>query len=285
MRSLLPRLLLAVIVLGALSACTQPAAVPSQPTAAAQPTSAPAATEAPAATATTAPTATTEATATTPATATTAPTATTAATATTEASPTAASSGGDTSNAPTGQAAFNLLVDSAKAQLAQKAWRVTINGKDENGKDQNIVLEVVRPGSFHMVTAEAEFIVVPEGTFLKQGADGKWEKSPMDMSGLMSQALDEGNIEQQIKDLQPNEIKLVGADIVNGKPTWVYQYTTTQDVGGTKVQSDTKMWIGVADKLPYKAEVSSEVNKANSLSTIMYDYDPNIKIEAPQVSG
>ena len=32
------------------------------------------------------------------------------------------------------------------------------------------------------------------------------------------------NIEQQIKDLKPEEINFLGPDLVGGKPVWIYHY-------------------------------------------------------------
>ena len=166
-------------------------------------------------------------------------------------------------------------------QLASKAFRATITGKDESGADSTTVIEMVPPDSFHLTSGPSEFIVVPDGTFLK-GEDGKWEKSPMDMSALMADAMSQQNIEQQIKDLKPEEITFLGPDLVGGKPAWIYQYKSKQDVGGSTIDTLTKMWIGVLDKLPYKGEVASTVNNVTTTSNITYEYDDSITIEAPK---
>jgi hypothetical protein len=286
MRQFLPRALLMVVVLAVVSACGAPAAVPSQATSAPQPT-APAATEAPAATtaaatetpaaatATEAPATPTEA----PPTA--APTTTTAPTATTEPSPTADAA----ANAPQGQDAFNLLLDAAKAQLAQKAWRTTLTITDADGKETQSTIEFVKPDSLHMATPGQEIIVVKDGTFMKRGAD-KWIKSPVDMSGMITDLLSQQGLESIMKDVKYEDIKLAGVDMINGKPAWIYQYKSSMDVGGTKVATDSKTWIGVLDKLPYKIEGVSNTDKGGKTTVVgVYEYPDNITIEAPNVTG
>lgn len=285
MRSLLPRLLLALIVLGTLTACGQPAAVPSQPTAAPQATTAPAATVVPAATATAAPSATTPATATSAPTATIAATATTAATATIAPSPTTPAPAADESNAPQGQGALDLLVQSGKAQLDQNAFRATLTTTDAGGKETTVVLEYVKPNSFHIASPEQEIIIVKDGTFIKQGA-APWQKSPVDMQSMMSDILSQQGIEAMIKDVKYQDIKLVGVDVIGGKPMWVYQYKSTLDAGGTQVSAESKNWIGVLDKLPYRVEAVSDAGSgAKYTVTGVYEYGDNIKIEAPAVTG
>jgi hypothetical protein len=281
MRQSLPRALLLVVLLAVVSACGAPAAVPSQATSAPQPTTAPATTEAavataaPAATATEAPLIPTEA----PATV--VPTATTAPTPTTEPSPTADAA----ANAPQGQGALDLLLEAAKAQLAQKAWRTTLTITEADGKETKSTIEFVKPGSLHMVTPSQEIIVVKDGTFMKRGAD-KWIKSPVDMSGMITDLLSQQGLESIMKDVKYEDIKLAGVDMINGKPAWIYQYKSSMDVGGTKVATDSKTWIGVLDKLPYKMEGVSDTGKGGKTTvTGVYEYPDNITIEAPNVTG
>jgi hypothetical protein len=272
MRPLFQRLLLVLLVVGALSACTQAAPAPSQT-----------ATEPPATTAgaTAEPTQAPEATATAAPTAAPAATETTAPTTTPAPSPTPDLA----ANAPTGQAALDLLVQASKAQLAQAAFRATITGKDANGKDTALVIEYVKPDGFHLVTSEQEFIIVKDGTFMK-APNGKWQKSPVNVQGLISEVLNEQSIERLVKDLNYQDVKLVGADIIAGKPVWVYQYKSTSDIGGAKVATDTKTWIGIADKLPYRMESESDSGSGAKSSMVgTYEYDESIKIVAPSVSG
>lgn len=184
--------------------------------------------------------------------------------------------------APTGQAGIDLLLGAMRAQLAQKAFRMNMTTED-GGKTTTMIMEHVAPSSFHSKTAGTEFIVVEGATYIKE-ADGKWQKTPMDMSGMVSQILSPEVVEDLAKHITVEKMKFLGPDLIDGKPMWVYQYETAMDLGGTKVDSAAKVWLGVLDKLPYRQESESDsfVNKGSKTkSTIVYEYDPGIKIEAP----
>jgi hypothetical protein len=184
--------------------------------------------------------------------------------------------------APTGQAGIDLLLGAMRAQLAQKAFRMTVTSED-GGKSTTMTIEYVAPDSLHSKTEATEVIVV-EGTTYIKGSDGKWQKSPMDMSGMISQALSPEIVDEMAKNITVEKLKFVGPDLIDGKPMWVYRYETTMDLAGTKIDSTAKVWLGALDKLPYRQESESDsiVNKeGKTKSTIVYAYDPNIKIEAP----
>ena len=117
---------------------------------------------------------------------------------------------------------------------------------------------------------------------MKQGE--KWIKSPINMGEMMSGLLNQQNIEEMLKEMDVADLKFIGLDTVNGKPTWVYQHATSMKVGEQAIKSQGKSWLGITDKLVYKMESESDslVNKGGKTkTTVLYDYDPNIKIEAP----
>jgi hypothetical protein len=64
---------------------------------------------------------------------------------------------------------------------------------------------------------------------------------------------------------------LVGPDILDGKPMLVYQYTLNN--------SPAKLWVGVADGLPYKVE---SVSKSGAKTTVtISDYNAQIVLTPP----
>lgn len=185
--------------------------------------------------------------------------------------------------APSGSDALNLLTSAMQAQLAAKSWR-TVMTFDDGGKVLATTLEFVAPGSLHMITGPGqETIIVKEGSYQKDKT-GTWQKSPVDMSSIVTTILDPKNAQDLLKDVTIDKLKFVGPDLIGGKPTWVYQYATQAKVGDQTINSTAKVWIGVLDKLPYKLEGESDsvVNKGGKTKiTIIYEYGPNIKIEAP----
>jgi len=185
--------------------------------------------------------------------------------------------------APTGQAGIDLLLGAMRAQLAQKAFRMNMTTEDA-GKTSTMTIEYVAPGSFHSkMSTGTELVVVKEGSYIK-GSDGKWQKSAVNMSSVVSQVLSPQAVEDLAKSITVDKMKFLGPDLLDGKPMWVYQYDTTMDLVGTKINNTAKVWLGVLDKLPYKQEGESDsvLNKgAKTKTSGTWEYDPNIKIEAP----
>jgi hypothetical protein len=155
---------------------------------------------------------------------------------------------------------------------------------EDAGKTTDMTIEYVAPDSFHSkMGAGTEIVVVKDGSYIR-GSDGKWQKSPMDMSSVVAQVLSPQAVEDLAKNITVEKLKFIGPDLIDGKPMWVYQYETTMDLAGTKINSTAKVWLGILDKLPYKQEGESDsvLHKGGKTKTSgTWEYDPNIKIEAP----
>lgn len=170
-----------------------------------------------------------------------------------------------------------------QAQLAAKSWRLVMTLDDGNGKVSVTTTEFVAPSSMHMIRASQELIILKEGSYVKDQG-GAWRKPPVDMSSMMTTILDPKNVQDLLKDVTVDNLKFVGPDLIGGKPAWVYQFASQVKLGDQTINSTTKIWIGALDKLPYKSESEGDsvVNKGGKTkTTIIYEYDPNIKIEAP----
>jgi hypothetical protein len=184
--------------------------------------------------------------------------------------------------APTGQEGIDFLLDASRAQLAQAAFRMNMTSED-GGKITKMIMEYVAPNSFHTTTDGSEFIVVDGASYIK-GANGQWEKTPIDMSRMTAQLLSPELVDELAKNITVEKMQFVGPDVIDGKPMWVYRYETTMELMGEKINSEATVWLGVLDKLPHRQEGESDsiMNKGGKTkSTIVYEYDPNIKIEAP----
>jgi hypothetical protein len=185
--------------------------------------------------------------------------------------------------APTGQAGIDLMLGAMRAQLAQKAFRMNLTTVD-GGETTNMTIEYVAPDSFHSKMSTGTELIVVKGASYMKGADGKWQKSPIDMSAAVKQILSADMIDELAKSITVDKMKFLGPDLLDGKPMWVYQYDTTMDLAGTKISTAAKVWLGVLDKLPYKQEGESDsvAHKGSKTKTSgTWEYDPNIKIEAP----
>ncbi len=78
------------------------------------------------------------------------------------------------------------------------------------------------------------------------------------------------------------DVKQVGTEDLNGQKTRVYEYLTEGTMMGVESKSTTRMWVRESDGLPLKQINDGEAAGVKSLTTQTVEYDPNIKVEAPQ---
>jgi hypothetical protein len=215
------------------------------------------------------------------ATATTAPAQPTASTA-----PTATKPAATPTQAAAELAAGNIpdaIINAQKAVLKQKGVRMRTTITLAGGEATVNIIEFMLPDRVHVTGATNEIIAIRGvGLWMKQ-TGGQWQKLPANDTLLdsMMSAMDAKNLEDTLKDLSIDKFKSLGTELLDGKPMRVYQYTTTMKIGDLSSEGTTKLWIGVADGLPYKSEGDSTTAGTKSTVTTAYEYGSDIKIEAP----
>lgn len=157
--------------------------------------------------------------------------------------------------------------------LGQKAFRLTMTGKGD--KETRTELEFVAPDRFRMKTGPGlERIFIGNDMYLSMG-DGSWQKLP----GAAGAVPDLRAIFDEEGRKWFSDVRYVGEEPANGKPSHVYEYKNRGT--GNAGENDSKVWIAKDNGLPVKIE--SRYRSGNLRSMIIeYDYDPNIKIEAPK---
>jgi len=253
MKQLLASLFILTLLLAACGGSpAAPTAAPAAPTA---PTSAPVAATLPAATK--APVAT-------PVPATTAPTATNA--------PTAAP-------APAGNAK-DAIIAAMLAQLKAGPYRTTTIIVSASGTI-NLTGEMIPPDKLRTTTKtagfETETIAIGDKAWIKR--DGQWGVAPVSGKVALGAAFPALTAEQLGGTI--SDAKAAGAETVNGEQARVYTYTSTTDLGGSKVVSTVKLWVSVKSGLPIKQEIAGEAAgvKSNTVQTV--EYDKTITIAPP----
>ena len=176
-----------------------------------------------------------------------------------------------------------------RAFIAQKGTRMQIINDDLQGTVTTSTLEFVMPGRMHLIADDGMEIlgITDQGVWQREGSTAAWMKFPVDASMLSSYfgMFDAKQIDSTMKEMVVDKFKSAGLDQISGKPMRVYDYDSVSDLTGTKLTSNNKIWIGVADGLPYRVETVSDSPVkpgAKTKSIVVYAYDPNLKIEAPK---
>jgi hypothetical protein len=204
------------------------------------------------------------------------------------ASPAAGGAAGAT--APAGAAAPAGDARSALGEIFRgwtgvKTFRARITGSlpGSGAAQTNLQMEVVLPdrvrGTVAAGGANMEMIMAGGSTYMKMPT-GQWIKAPG--APIDFGTMDPKRYENDFRGSVSN-VSLVGPEVVDGTPTLVYQYDVAEPAApaGAKVgPMHAKVWVGVADRLPRKLEVSGGPGGGTTTITY-YDYNAPITIEAP----
>lgn len=180
-----------------------------------------------------------------------------------------------------------VMTKAVRAQLDAKSYRANVTSTTGNGASTKMLIEYSAPDRYRMTVEGAggeagqgfkmEYVIVGGATYVKTPNSG-WVKSPIDASAMIKSFRDPKMLDELTKTA---DVKLVGADSLDGAPMLVYQYTQDNPMG-MKLKTTSKTWLSVADGLPRKTESEGEFNGAKTkMLMTMSDYNADIKIESP----
>lgn len=173
----------------------------------------------------------------------------------------------------TGEKAAADIEAMAEKVLDQKALRI----KTSVFGDKNFTTEVeyVSPDRFRIKSGPGlERIIIGKDVYMFLG--NSWAKLPGHDGELP-------DIREAFRNERKKffaDVRLVGEEAVNGVKTLVYEYNNKGE--GNPADNDSKIWVAKDSGLPLKIE--SRYKSGSLKATVVeYEYDPNIKIEAPAI--
>ncbi|MEP7359082.1 MAG: hypothetical protein ABI847_17660, partial [Anaerolineales bacterium] len=191
------------------------------------------------------------------------------------AAPTAASGASATeAGAPSGDP-LDIIGQAERAQLnAPQYIRHTVG--TDGDSHYEITIEYIAPDYLHEIVGDNEFVYIKDGGTWRRANGGDWTATSSDGSAQVFAALDPATIDELLASVDINQVKFLGPELLDGRPTWVYQFVTHTDIGNGKVlEATSKLWVGVADGLPYRSEsdnpsVLTEGATGHSETTVDY---------------
>jgi hypothetical protein len=194
------------------------------------------------------------------------------------AAPTEAANAAPTeAGAPSGDP-LDVIGRALRAQLSAPAYRRHTTGVDGD-TTYDILIEYVAPDYLHQVVGKNEFVYIKDVGTWRKGSDGAWIAAPTDSGAPVFAALDPATVDDLLKSVDISQVKFLGPQVLDGRPMWQYQFVTRTDIGNGKIITSTsKLWVGVADGLPYRTESESdsvlhEGAKTQSVSVSEYPTD------------
>lgn len=186
---------------------------------------------------------------------------------------------------PEPSALRSIILDSFNAQDKQ-SWRYNSTTVLANGETHTTLVEYQPTRRYHIVSdSQGGLIIYEDKVYMLQ--DGKWAQAEIPIDSIIDPEATK-RLENTISD-----ISYQGAQFFNDKAMWVCQYTAKQKTGDSEATIEVTIWISNDDRLPYRMDIAGqtlaidgqtgEVKGIDSTSTVIYEYDPSIKITAPEV--
>ncbi|AVP97825.1 hypothetical protein C7S18_11730 [Ahniella affigens] len=161
----------------------------------------------------------------------------------------------------------------ASKDLAYRAHMVTT---DKKGRKFESTMAVQWPNRFHMKNPDSEMIILPQGTWMNAG--GNWMKMPMDMSKMIQQYTPDA-IKAGMDGIRA--VSFLGESDVNGKNCKQYRYDFDSKVMGIRSTGTATISLDASTGFPVRMETTGEAMGQKSSTVVDYEYDPTIRITAP----
>jgi len=171
-------------------------------------------------------------------------------------------------------AVYNKFPRRTRAEVFDPKTKQTTTVLIETDAKDHLHLEVNGMAGTSGITMS--MVIISPTMYLKQGAT--WQKLPGAQSGTMLGMLTDADSLQQLLnafgELASYTVTPAGPEDVNGVPAMAYSSEFTLKDGTT---SKGKAWIGVDGLLVRDSVETSQ----GTVVTTTYEFDPNIKVEAP----
>ncbi|MGI8639581.1 MAG: hypothetical protein ACR2MG_06465 [Pyrinomonadaceae bacterium] len=165
------------------------------------------------------------------------------------------------------------IINATKKFSEVDSFAANLTGNASN-QNFNMDMQYTAPDRYYIKNDISEIIIIGNDSYVN--VEGNWKKVPMQMGDKIKE-LRNSFTEEGMKSLK--DVEYIGKENLDGKEALAYRYKTeTKDVPSV----NSKIWIGADNGLPLKIEIE-KTGKGSALMTTSYDYDKEIKIEAPTV--
>jgi len=165
-------------------------------------------------------------------------------------------------------------ISAAYQKMSHARVRTQTTITSENGKVMHHSSEMDTVERIHATTDNAEFIMLPEGMWMKRGA--QWTKPPVDMSGMVKSFMPLAEeILHSAKNLSDD-----GATTWNGQPAHAYSMDTDTAVMGIHSTAHTKLYLNAGGQIiGSESDGVAMGRKSHTVQNI--SYDDTVRVNAP----
>jgi outer membrane lipoprotein-sorting protein len=171
------------------------------------------------------------------------------------------------------------FVRASKKFLDLPQFTATMDGTGKSSV--SLELEFQAPDRFHMSGVDptthnrSEMVMIGRDIYIQSG--GRWQKIPGDSNAPIPN-LREFFDQEGLKTLK--DAKYDGDETLDGVPMHLYSYQSNQVNANMPYPFTSKIWVGAADGLPHKIEVTYQQGDLKTM-TITYDFEKPVDIKPP----
>ena len=158
------------------------------------------------------------------------------------------------------------------------AFSATIATTDKKGRVTQSEVRTNWPNRFHMKSAESEFIIIGESTWMRPEGQN-WMKFPMSMSKMIDAYKPEA---MRAAIDGTSNVRVLDDASVNGRDCKVFVYDFDAKVMGIRSKGSSTVYLDKATGYPVRAETDGEAMGQRSKTVVDYAYDPEIRVVAPE---
>lgn len=165
-------------------------------------------------------------------------------------------------------------ISAAYKKMVSARCRAETTLTDEKGKVTHSTTEFDTIERIHAKSERGEFIVLPEGMWMKMGGD--WSKPPVDMSGMVKKFLPLG--EEVLR--SSKNVSDDGTTTWQGKPAHAFSYDTDTTVMNIHVTGHSKLYLDPGgDVIGSETDSTAMGHRTHTVQSI--SYDKSIRVSAP----
>lgn len=163
------------------------------------------------------------------------------------------------------KAALNKLVDQTEYRL-----NVTVSGQPDT------VVDVQLPNKLHIKNAQMEMVMINDAVWMNMA--GQWMAVPKQATGNVNlmEKYDPEAVRKTFHNI--SDLTVVGNEQIKGCDAKVYQYKAKEVQQGKEYVTDSVTAVCQDTGLPVRMNTTSE----GMQSTVHYDFDAKINIQAPK---
>jgi hypothetical protein len=165
-------------------------------------------------------------------------------------------------------------ISGAYQKMLKARSRAETTITDDKGKVTRSTTEFDTIERIHAKSDHGEFIVLPDGMWMKMGAE--WSKPPVDMSGMIKKYLPLGEeVLHSAKNVTDD-----GATTWQGQPAHAFSYDTDTTVMSMHVSGHSKLYLNASGQvIGSETDSTAMGHKTHAVQNI--SYDDSIRVTAP----